>query len=85
MRFFLRTGKRMGEGARIISIAFKEPPRSMFPEGSGVGDFGPDHLDFDLADVSRLSLSFYGKRPGPSMRPAKQSLQSSLHEDEGHA
>ena len=35
--FFLRTGKRMGEGARIISIAFKEPPRSMFPAGSGVG------------------------------------------------
>ena len=35
--FFLRTGKRMAEGARIISIAFKEPPRSMFPPGSGVG------------------------------------------------
>ena len=81
--FFLRTGKRMGDGARIISIAFKEPPRSMFPEGSGVGDFGPDHLTFDLADVSRLSLSFYGKRPGPGMRLTKQSLQFSLHEDEG--
>ena len=81
--FFLRTGKRMGEGARIISIAFKEPPRSMFPAGSGVGDFGPDHLTFDLADVLRLSLSFYGKRPGPGMRLTKQSLQFSLHEDEG--
>ena len=33
--FFLRTGKRMAEGARIISIAFREPPRSMFPPGSG--------------------------------------------------
>ena len=30
--FYLRTGKRMGEGARIISIAFREPPQSMFPE-----------------------------------------------------
>ena len=29
--FYLRTGKRLAEGARIISIAFKEPPRSMFP------------------------------------------------------
>ena len=31
--FFLRTGKRMAEGARIISIAFREPPKSMFPAG----------------------------------------------------
>ncbi|MCL4287975.1 MAG: glucose-6-phosphate dehydrogenase, partial [Thermoleophilia bacterium] len=29
--FYLRTGKRMAEGARIISIAFREPPQSMFP------------------------------------------------------
>ena len=29
--FFLRTGKQMAEGARIISIAFREPPKSMFP------------------------------------------------------
>ena len=48
--FYLRTGKRMAEGARIISIAFREPPQSMFPPGSGVGDNGPDHLTFDLAD-----------------------------------
>jgi glucose-6-phosphate 1-dehydrogenase len=79
--FFLRTGKRLAEGARIISIAFKEPPRSMFPMDSGVGRFGPDHLTFDLAEASRLSLSFYGKRPGPGMRLNKQSLQFSLSED----
>jgi glucose-6-phosphate 1-dehydrogenase len=78
--FYLRTGKRMAEGARIISIAFREPPKSMFPTNSGVGAHGPDHLTFDLADASRLSLSFYGKRPGPGMRLDKQSLQFSLHE-----
>jgi len=78
--FFLRTGKRMAEGARIISIAFREPPRSMFPRGSGVGAHGPDHLTFDLADASRVSLSFYGKRPGTGMRLDKQSLEFSLHE-----
>ena len=82
--FFLRTGKRLAEGARIISIAFKEPPRSMFPTDSGVGRFGPDHLTFDLAEASRLSLSFYGKRPGPGMRLNKQSLQFSLSEDSDH-
>ena len=78
--FFLRTGKRMAEGARIISIAFREPPKSMFPAGSGVGAQGPDHLTFDLADASKLSLSFYGKRPGAGMKLDKLSLQFALHE-----
>jgi glucose-6-phosphate 1-dehydrogenase len=78
--FYLRTGKQMAEGARIISIAFREPPKSMFPYGSGVGAQGPDHLTFDLADSSRLSLSFYGKRPGPGMTLDKLSLQFALHE-----
>ena len=78
--FFLRTGKRLAEGQRIISIAFREPPKSMFPPNSGVGAQGPDHLTFDLADASKVSLSFYGKRPGPGMRLDKQSLQFSMNE-----
>jgi glucose-6-phosphate 1-dehydrogenase len=80
--FFLRTGKKMAEGARIISIAFREPPKSMFPTGSGVGLSGPDHLTFDLADSSKMSLSFYGKRPGPGMRLDKLSMQFAMHETE---
>jgi glucose-6-phosphate 1-dehydrogenase len=82
--FFLRTGKGLAEGQRIISIAFHEPPRSMFPPGSGVGQKGPDHLTFDLADVSKMSLSFYGKRPGPGMKLDKLSLQFTM-EETGHA
>jgi glucose-6-phosphate 1-dehydrogenase len=78
--FFLRTGKRLAEGQRIISIAFREPPKSMFPAGSGIGEHGPDHLTFDLADAAKLSLSFYGKRPGPGMRLDKLSLQFAMHD-----
>lgn len=78
--FFLRTGKRMAEGQRVISIAFREPPKSMFPVGSGVGAQGPDHLTFDLADASKMSLSFYGKRPGPGMRLDKLSLQFAMRD-----
>ena len=78
--FYLRTGKRMGEGARIISIAFREPPKSMFPEDSGIGVSGPDHLTFDLADASKMSLSYYGKRPGPGMRLEKLSMQFDTNE-----
>lgn len=82
--FYLRTGKRLAEGQRIISIAFREPPKSMFPEGSGIGAHGPDHLTFDLADASKMSLSFYGKRPGPGMKLDKLSLQFAMH-DTGYA
>ena len=78
--FYLRTGKKMAEGLRIISIAFKEAPRSMFPANSGVGAQGPDHLTFDLAEESRVSLSYYGKRPGPGMRLEKLSMQFSTQE-----
>ena len=78
--FYLRTGKRLAEGQRIISIAFREPPKSMFPAGSGVGAQGPDHLTFDLADAAKMSLSFYGKRPGPGMRLDKLSMQFAMHD-----
>jgi glucose-6-phosphate 1-dehydrogenase len=77
---YLRTGKKMADGLRIISIAFKEAPRTMFPAGSGVGSQGPDHLTFDLADSSKVSLSFYGKRPGPGMKLDKLSMQFSTQE-----
>ena len=78
--FYLRTGKRLAEGRRIVSIAFKEPPKSMFPHGSGVAAHGPDHLTFDLADSAKMSLSFYGKRPGPGMKLDKLSLQFAMHD-----
>jgi glucose-6-phosphate 1-dehydrogenase len=81
--FYLRTGKRLSEGQRIISIAFREPPKSMFPAGSGISEQGPDHLTFDLADAAKMSLSFYGKRPGPGMRLDKLSMQFAMH-DTGH-
>ena len=69
-----------GRGLRIISIAFKEAPRTMFPASSGVGAPVPDHLTFDLADESKVSLSFYGKRPGPGMKLEKLSMQFSTQE-----
>ena len=34
----------------------------------------------DLADASKMSLSFYGKRPGPGMHLDKLSLQFAMHD-----
>ncbi len=58
-------------------------PRACSRPDPGVGAQGPDHLTFDLADASKMSLSFYGKRPGPGMRLDKLSLQFAMH-DTGH-
>ena len=74
--FYLRTGKRMAESARIISIAFKEPPRSMFPPSSGVGDNGPDHLTFDLADRRACRSPSMASAPGPD--DARQAVDAVL-------
>jgi glucose-6-phosphate 1-dehydrogenase len=52
----------------------------MFPDDSGIGESGPDHLTFDLADASKMSLSYYGKRPGPGMRLQKLSMQFDTNE-----
>ncbi len=60
-------------------------PRACSPPTPGIGAHGPDHLTFDLADSSKLSLSFYGKRPGPGMQLDKLSLQFALHETEHEA
>ena len=49
----------------------------MFSADSGVGSAGPDHLTFDLADEHKVSLSYYGKRPGSGMKLDKVSMQFS--------
>ena len=41
---------------------------------------GPRPPTFDLADNSKVSLSFYGKRPGPGMKLDKLSMQFSTQE-----
>jgi glucose-6-phosphate 1-dehydrogenase len=40
-------------------------------------------VTFDLADAAKMSLSFYGKRPGPGMRLDKLSMQFAMR-DTGH-
>jgi glucose-6-phosphate 1-dehydrogenase len=63
--FYLRTGKRMAETRRLLTITFREPPRRMFGSANG---FGPNELVFDLADRGGISASFLAKVPGPAMR-----------------
>jgi glucose-6-phosphate 1-dehydrogenase len=74
--FFLRTGKRMGEARRLLTIAFREPPRRMFRAAKAfVEDYGPDHISFDLGDPGGITTSFLAKVPGPKMRLGQARME----------
>jgi glucose-6-phosphate 1-dehydrogenase len=64
--FYFRTGKRMAQGRRTVTIAFREPPWEMF-EISDVRTepFEPDHLTLELGPPEGISMTFLAKRPGP--------------------
>ena len=68
--FYLRSGKRLAESRHLLTVAFKQPPRRMFPlDCSQIAEsFGHDHLTFELGDPGSISASFLAKVPGPAMR-----------------
>jgi glucose-6-phosphate 1-dehydrogenase len=67
--FYLRTGKRMAEGAHLLTVAFKAPPRRMFPVDCrySMEDFGSDHLTIELGDPGSIEINFMAKVPGPTI------------------
>jgi len=67
--FYLRSGKRMAENRHLLTVAFKQPPRRMFPlDCEQVAEaFGHDHLTFELGDPGSISASFLAKVPGPTL------------------
>ena len=67
--FYLRTGKRLADSRHLLTIAFNEPPRRMFPlDCRHVAEaFGWDHLTFELGDPGTISASFLAKVPGPTI------------------
>ncbi|MDQ3766624.1 MAG: glucose-6-phosphate dehydrogenase [Actinomycetota bacterium] len=70
--FFLRTGKRLAGNQWTVTLAFKQPPNTMF--GDLPGDFGYDHLALELAPTEGISLGFLAKRPGPAFSLARASM-----------
>lgn len=85
--FFLRSGKRMGQKRHLLTIAFKEPPRRMFPlDCDQVAEsFGHDHLTFELGDPGSISASFLAKVPGPEMRLGEARMRFSYADQFGGA
>jgi glucose-6-phosphate 1-dehydrogenase len=66
--FFFRTGKRMPEGRRILTIVFKKPALELFELGEVPTDtVDSNHFTFDLGDPGSISASFLAKEPGSEL------------------
>ncbi|MDX6609591.1 MAG: glucose-6-phosphate 1-dehydrogenase [Solirubrobacterales bacterium] len=83
--FFMRSGKRLAETHHLLTVAFSEPPRHMFPiDCSQVAEaFGSDHLTFELGDPGSISASFLAKVPGPKIRLGQAHMRFSYAESFG--
>jgi glucose-6-phosphate 1-dehydrogenase len=83
--FYLRTGKRMAQTRHLLTVAFSQPPRRMFPiDTSQFADsFGCDHLTFELGDPGSISASFLAKIPGPTFRLGQAHMSFSYSDSFG--
>jgi glucose-6-phosphate 1-dehydrogenase len=77
--FYLRTGKRLAESRHLLTVAFSQPPRRMFPlDCRHVAEaFGNDHLTFELGDPGSISASFLAKVPGPTIHLGEAHMRFS--------
>jgi glucose-6-phosphate 1-dehydrogenase len=85
--FYLRSGKRLRESRHLLTVAFAEPPRRMFPLDCAKIEesFGRDHLTFELGDPGSISASFLAKVPGPAMQLGEAHMRFSFAEYFGGA
>ena len=60
--FFLRTGKALAQGRRVITLVFHKPEHDLFG-----GDHRPAALSFEIAEPGGLTLHMLNKEPGPEM------------------
>jgi glucose-6-phosphate 1-dehydrogenase len=77
--FYLRSGKRLAQSRHLLTIAFTQPPRRMFPLACDqiAEAFGHDHLTFELGDPGSISASFLAKVPGPTLQLGEAHMRFS--------
>jgi glucose-6-phosphate 1-dehydrogenase len=83
--FFLRSGKRLADTHHLLTVAFSEPPRRMFPiDCTQIAEsYGHDHLSFELGDPGSISASFLAKVPGPKMQLGQAHMRFSYADSFG--
>lgn len=60
----LRTGKRMPEGRRVVSLRLQDAPLHLFPEQEASPS---DELVFEIGEPGSIRINFLSKEPGPTM------------------
>jgi glucose-6-phosphate 1-dehydrogenase len=66
--FLFRTGKRLAESRRVLTIVFKQPALELFARADVPSDsIDANHLTFDLGDPGSISASFLVKDPGAEL------------------
>jgi glucose-6-phosphate 1-dehydrogenase len=83
--FYLRSGKRLAQTRHVVTVAFSEPPRRMFPLDCSqfAESFGCDHLTFELGDPGSISASFLAKVPGSVFRLGQAHMRFSYGDSFG--
>ena len=73
--FFFRTGKRMPESRRALTIVFKKPALSLFERANVSTDsIDANHLTFELGDPGSISAWFLVKDPGAELDLTEASM-----------
>ena len=82
--FFFRTGKRMPEARRALTIVFKKPALELFERAEVTADsIDANHLTFDLGDPGSISASFLVKDPGAELDLTEARMDFSYDAGDG--
>ncbi len=80
--FFFRSGKRLAEGRRVLTIVFKKPALMLFERAAMPADsIDENHLTFDLGDPGSISASFLVKDPGAELDLTEARMNFSYDHD----
>ncbi len=77
--FYLRTGKRLARGDRVITLRFRGSECTMFDDHPTPRP--PNDLVLELTDDPRIHVEMRAKKPGPDM----ELVEATMHLDVGEA
>jgi glucose-6-phosphate 1-dehydrogenase len=82
--FFFRTGKRLPESRRALTIVFKKPVLALFERAEVSTDsIDANHLTFDLGDPGSITASFLVKDPGAELDLTEARMEFSYGDGDG--
>ncbi|MCL8026652.1 glucose-6-phosphate dehydrogenase [Nocardioides bruguierae] len=75
--FYLRTGKAMASGRRVITLRFKTPDTEIF-----AGRTACNEIQFDLSDNPKMRVALQTKNPGPDMTLGRSFMTLDMGQQE---